>query len=75
MSKLLEWIKCHQTAAFFLLTYIVSWSLWKAFDRLVFGGNIIALPFIMLGIFGPGLVSIRISAVVSDRIWRRLSAV
>jgi len=64
ISKLLDLIKHHETLAYFLLTYAFSWILWKAFDRLYLSGQIIALPFIMLGMFGPGLVSILLSAVI-----------
>ncbi len=51
--------------AYFLLTYAVSWTAWKAFDRLYARGEIAAVPFIMLGIFGPGLVGILVSAIAA----------
>jgi len=48
--------------AYFLLTFAFSWGLWKAFDRLYLGGQLLALPFIMLGMFGPGLMGLLLSA-------------
>lgn len=65
MDKVMESIRRHQTVAYFLFTYAFSWALWKAFDRLYLNGQVLALPFIMLGIFGPGLVSIWLSAVAN----------
>ena len=64
MSRAVEWVRRHPTPAFFLFTYAWSWTLWKAFDRLYLGGNVLALPFIMLGMFGPGLVGLGLSAAL-----------
>jgi len=52
-------------AAYFLLTYAVSWTAWKLFDRLYASGEVGAVPFIMLGIFGPGLVGLLLSGIMT----------
>ena len=64
MTPVIDSIKRHQTVAFFLFTYALSWTAWKAFDRSYLDGQVVALPFLMLGIFGPGLVSIGLSALL-----------
>lgn len=62
MRTLLDAVHRHETAAFVLLTYACSWLLWKAFDRAYLNGQLFALPFIVLGMYGPGLVSLWLSA-------------
>ncbi len=65
LNTWMESIRRHETVAYFLFTYAFSGTRWKAFDRLYLGGQIVALPFIMLGIFGPGRMSILLSAVIN----------
>ena len=60
----MDTIKRHPTIAFFLLTYAFSWTLWGTCTRAYQGGNVFALPGIMFGIFGPGLISVLLSAAV-----------
>jgi membrane protease YdiL (CAAX protease family) len=60
---LLSAVKRHELVAFFVLTYAWSWTLWWTFGRLYSDGHAVALPFLMLGIFGPGLMSILLSAI------------
>jgi membrane protease YdiL (CAAX protease family) len=74
VKKLAEWIKQHQVAAFFVLTFAISWGLWIPLVPLVFGrGLYILLPLAMAGVFGPALAGIILSAVVrpAPRLGRR----
>ncbi len=59
-------IKRHQLLSFFFLTYVFSWTLWFIFQPFYLGGEVLAAPFIMLGIFGPALVSIALSAIIKS---------
>jgi membrane protease YdiL (CAAX protease family) len=73
----LEFIRRHQLISFFVLTYCFSWGLWLPFQPLYLSGKIIAAPFLMLGIFGPALISIVLSAIIraGKRTGNRKSAV
>ena len=64
MKNLKEFIKRHQLISFFVLTYAFSWAIWLIFQPIYLEGGIIAVPIIMVGIFGPALVSIILSAVI-----------
>lgn len=65
MSRMAGVVGRHPLTAYFLLTYAVSWTTWKASDRLYAGGEMAAVPLIMLGIFGPGLVGILLSGIAA----------
>jgi membrane protease YdiL (CAAX protease family) len=65
MEKLVEWIKQHQVATFFVLTFVISWGLWLPFVPIVFGrGIVVFAPLFMAGIFGPALAGMTISRIV-----------
>ena len=64
MRNLLGFIKRHPVISFFVLTYVFSWGLWLLFQPLYLRDQAVAAPFIMLGIFGPALVSIVLSAII-----------
>ena len=64
MKHLKDFIKRYQLISFITLTYAFSWALWLLFQPLYLGGEVISAPFIMLGIFGPALVSILLSAII-----------
>jgi hypothetical protein len=53
--------------AYFLLTYAFSWALWIPLQQLVLDGRRALMPLISLGVFGPALVSIGLSAVLEPR--------
>ncbi|MFX1537481.1 MAG: CPBP family intramembrane glutamic endopeptidase [Promethearchaeota archaeon] len=53
--------------AYFLLTYAFSWALWIPIQPLVLDGHVALLPLISLGIFGPALVAIALSAIINPR--------
>jgi membrane protease YdiL (CAAX protease family) len=51
--------------AYFVFTYAFSWGLWIPLQPLVLDGNVILSPLISLGVFGPALVSIGLSAILN----------
>ena len=65
INALSNFIKRHQVLSFFILTYAISWITWAPllFDIEL----IIAGPFVMIGIFGPALAGIIISAIIDPR--------
>lgn len=64
MIRLTEFIRRHQLIAYFVLTYTFSWTLWIPLQPLVLDGQDLLGPLISLGIFGPALVSIGLSALL-----------
>jgi membrane protease YdiL (CAAX protease family) len=65
--NLTEFIRRHQLIAYFVLTYTFSWGLWIPVQQLVLDGQDVFKPLISLGIFGPALVSIVLSAILKPR--------
>jgi membrane protease YdiL (CAAX protease family) len=51
--------------AYFVFTYAFSWGLWIPLQPLVLDGYYILIPLISLGVFGPALVSIGLSAILN----------
>lgn len=64
MTNLLQFLKRHQLIAYFVLTYLFTWTLALIFQPLYLHGHKIVSPFISLGIFAPALVSIGLSAIL-----------
>jgi membrane protease YdiL (CAAX protease family) len=67
MNNLTEFIRRHQLIAYFVLTYAFSWALWIPLQPLVLDGQDLLSPLISLGVFGPALVSIGLSALLQPR--------
>ena len=67
MTKLVEYLKRHQLIAYFVLTYVFTWTLLLLFQPLYFEGQRAVAPLIIVGIFAPALVSIGLSAVFNPR--------
>ena len=67
MANLTEYLKRHQLIAYFVLTYLVTWTLLILFQPLYLAGQRIVAPAISLGVFGPSLVSIGLSAIIKPR--------
>ncbi len=65
MTNLTDYIKRHQIIAYFVFTYAFSWGLWIPLQPLVLDGYDVLQPLISLGIFGPALVSIGLSAILN----------
>jgi membrane protease YdiL (CAAX protease family) len=67
MTKLIEFFKRHQLIAYFVLTYLFTWTLLILFQPLYLKGQRTVAPLISLGIFAPALVSIGLSAFLKPR--------
>lgn len=64
MGHVSEFLKRHQLVAYFVLTYAFTWTLELIFQPLYLQGQKFVTPLISLGIFGPALVSIGLSAML-----------
>jgi membrane protease YdiL (CAAX protease family) len=67
MNKLIEFLKRHQLIAYFVLTYLFTWTLLILFQPLYLAGQRTVASLISLGIFAPALVSIGLSAFLKPR--------
>lgn len=65
MKQLASWIRTHQLAAFFILTFVMSWGIWFAPGAVLQQGNILLTPLIFVYACSPALAGIIISAVSS----------
>jgi membrane protease YdiL (CAAX protease family) len=66
MYKLTVWIKQHQIAAFFAITFIITWGLMFPFVRLHFQKDSVpAMIPLGWGLFGPALAGIIITRIIS----------
>ena len=67
MKKIADWIRGHQIAAFFGITFVISWGLgfsWIAVEK---HGQYLWLPLAFVATCGPGLAGIIVSAVSNDQ--------
>jgi membrane protease YdiL (CAAX protease family) len=67
MKKTIDWIKHHQVIAFYLLALSISWGLEFAYDACVNREQYLLLPIAFIGICGPGLAGIIISALTNTQ--------
>jgi membrane protease YdiL (CAAX protease family) len=63
MNKVIDWIKRHQTAAFFFITFAISWGLGFTLDPVLKKGVFLLAPLAFFALCGPALAGIIISAV------------
>jgi hypothetical protein len=63
MNKLTDWIKRHQTTAFFIITFAISWGLGFSYVAVMNEGMILLAPLVSIALCGPALAGIIISAV------------
>src|SRR5512136_177888 len=62
MNKLTDWIKRHQIAAFFIITFAITWGLGFSYSAF-YKGQFLMAPLAFLATCGPALAGIIISAV------------
>lgn len=63
MSSLADWIKRHQVAAFFIITFAITWGLGFSYGGFLKQGQFLLAPLVMIATCGPALAGIIISAV------------
>lgn len=67
MNKLKVWISGNQVAAFFILTFIISWGLGFSWSAVLKRDQFLLLPLAFVAACGPGIAGIIISAVTNTR--------
>ena len=67
MKKLTDWIKNHQLAAFFLISFAITWGLGFAYDAVLKHEQYLWLPVVFVATCGPGLAGIIISAIADSQ--------
>jgi membrane protease YdiL (CAAX protease family) len=65
MNKITDWIKRHQIAAFFIITFAITWGLGFSWGAVLQRNQGLLLPLAFVTPCGPGLAGIIISAVTN----------
>ncbi len=66
MARLIDWIKTHQTTAFFIITFAITWGLGFSYAAVLNKGIYLLAPLVFIATCGPALAGIIISAVCND---------
>ncbi len=67
MQKLTNWIKHHQVAAFFTITFAITWGLGFSYDAVLKQGQYLLAPLMVVATCGPALAGIIISTVTNTQ--------
>ncbi len=67
MNKTTDWIKCHQIAAFFLITFAITWGLGFSYDAVLNKGKVFLFPLVAVATCGPGLAGIIVTAITNTQ--------
>ena len=67
MDKFTHWIKHHQIAAFFLITFAISWGLGFSWGAVLNRDQGLLLPLAFITACGPGLAGIIINAITNTQ--------
>ena len=67
MNEITDWIKRHQVAAFFILTFIITWGLGFSYGAVIKRSQRLFLPLVSIATCGPALAGIIISAVINTQ--------
>ena len=65
MNKLVDWIKGHQVAAFFILTFVITWGLGFSYSGVYQREQYLLLPLAFAATCGPALAGIIIAAMTN----------
>jgi membrane protease YdiL (CAAX protease family) len=62
-----RWIRRHQVAAFFILTFAITWGLGFSYDAVINNENFLLAPLVMIATCGPALAGILVTAVCNPQ--------
>lgn len=66
MTKIIDWIKCHQIIAFFVITFVITWGLGFSYLA-VYKGEFLLAPLAFVATCGPALAGIIISTICNTQ--------
>ena len=66
MNHLADWIKRHQVAAFFVITFAITWGLGFSYDAVINKGADLLAPLVFIATCGPALAGIIVSTICND---------
>lgn len=61
MMKPANWIRHHQVAAFFLITFAITWGLGFSFDAVMNEASLLLAPLVFVALCGPALAGIAVT--------------
>jgi membrane protease YdiL (CAAX protease family) len=67
MTTLTDWIRRHQVAAFFIITFAITWGLGFSWGAVLKWNQFLWLPLAFVATCGPGLAGILISAITNTQ--------
>jgi len=67
MNKIIDWIKHHQTTAFFVITFAITWGLGFSYEAVMNKGADLLVPLAFIATCGPALAGIIVSAICNDQ--------
>ena len=67
MKKLIDWIKQHQIAAFYLIAFTITWGLAFSYDAVINRGHDFLLPVVTFAVCGPVFAGIIISSIINTQ--------
>ena len=67
MNKIVDWIKNHQTMAFFIFAFTITWGLGFSYGAALKRNQYLLLPLVFVSTCGPGLAGIIVSAVTNTQ--------
>ncbi len=65
MNNLTDWIRRHQVAAFYMITFTITWGLGFSYGAVLKRGQFLLLPLVFVAVCGPALAGIMVTAVAN----------
>ena len=67
MNRLIDWIRRHQVATFFIITFAITWGLGFSYSAVLKRNQFLLFPLVFVATCGPGLAGIIITAITNTQ--------
>jgi membrane protease YdiL (CAAX protease family) len=67
MNHLSDWTRHHQVAAFFVITFAITWGLGFSYDAVINKGADLLAPLVFIATCGPALAGIIVSTICNNQ--------
>jgi membrane protease YdiL (CAAX protease family) len=67
MNKVIDWIRRHQVATFFIVTFAITWGLGFSYSAVLKRNQFLLFPLVFVATCGPGLAGIIITAITNTQ--------